>query len=274
MKTRLLIIIASFLVLIPWIGGLEFDMNNKVVVDGITVSAITVMALALSFSLASWFLLSWASKNITFSGVLLSMIMGASLIIPFLQVLGPMAGVIVGVVAGFVAFMLQKKMTNQLQTKPVWIAFATIAGTYLVLTVMVLAVQTSSIWDAGDGIGEWTGTAEGMERAGFVHILGGDVLLAFFLVIPSLLITGLTIQDKKNIPTKTLLIVGLALIIEGFFATFYSAFILFPPAEPPMMRPLEGMDYVFFIHRQAFMASGIVGIFVTLAGIILWRKRK
>ena len=61
---------------------------------------------------------------------------------------------------------------------------------------------------------------------------------------------------------------------EGFFATFYSAFILFPPTAPPMMRPLEGMDYVFFIHRQAFMASGIVGIFVTLAGIIFWRKRK
>ncbi|MGY5147906.1 MAG: hypothetical protein ACW9W4_07905 [Candidatus Nitrosopumilus sp. bin_7KS] len=274
MKTRLLIIIASFLVLIPWAGGLEFGINNEVMVDGFTISAITVMILTLSFSMTSWFLLSCASKNISIPGILLSIITGASLVIPFLQVLGPMAGVIVGVVAGFAAFMLQKKMTNPLQTKPLKIAFVTIAATYFVLIVMVLATQTHSIWDTGDGIGEWTGTAEGMERAGFASVLGSDISFAFFLVIPVLVITGLIIQDKKNIQIKIILVVGIALIIEGFFATIYSAFVLFPPTEPPMMRPLEGMDYLFFIHRQAFMISGIVGIFVTIAGIIFWRKRK
>ncbi|MCV0367578.1 MAG: hypothetical protein K5798_10010 [Nitrosopumilus sp.] len=44
MKTRLLIIVAAFLVLIPWIKGLEFGINNEVMIDGITVSTITVMA--------------------------------------------------------------------------------------------------------------------------------------------------------------------------------------------------------------------------------------
>ena len=274
MKTSLLMIIATCLVLIPWAGGLEFDINNKVMVDGITISSITVMALTLFFSGMSWFLLSWASKNITIPGILLSIITGASLVIPFLQVLGPMTGVIVGVVAGCVAFMFQKKMANPLQTKPLKIAFVTIAATYFVLIVMVLATQTHLIWNTGDGIGEWTGTAEGMERAGFASVLGSDISFAFFLVIPVLIITGLIIQGKKNIQTKIILVVGIALIIEGFFATVYSAFVLFPPTEPPMMRPLEGMDYIFFIHRQAFMISGIVGIFVILAGIILWRKRK
>lgn len=75
--------------------------------------------------------------------------------------------------------------------------------------------------------------------------------------------------------TRLLIIIGIALIIEGFLATFYTSFVLFPPTEPPTMRPLEGIDYVFFIYRQAFLFSGIIGIFVTIAGVILfWRKRK
>ena len=74
--------------------------------------------------------------------------------------------------------------------------------------------------------------------------------------------------------TRLLIIIGIALMIEGFLATFYTSFVLFPPTEPPMMRPLEGIDYVFFMYRQAFLFSGIIGIFVTLAGIVIWRKRK
>jgi hypothetical protein len=103
MRTRFLIIIAVFLVMIPWIRGLEFGMNNQVMADGITISSITVMILAIVFSLVSWVLLSWASKNIKPVGIPLSIITGASLLIPFSQVLGPMAGIIVGVVAGFTA---------------------------------------------------------------------------------------------------------------------------------------------------------------------------
>ena len=63
-------------------------------------------------------------------------------------------------------------------------------------------------------------------------------------------------------------------MIEGFLATFYTSFILLPTTEPPMMRVIEGMDYVLFMYRQAFLFSGIIGIFVTIAGVIFWRKRK
>lgn len=74
--------------------------------------------------------------------------------------------------------------------------------------------------------------------------------------------------------TRLLIIIGLALMIEGFSSVLYSSFVMFPPTEPPMMRPIEGIDYVLFMYKQVFLLSGIIGIFVTIAGIILWRKRK
>ncbi|MCH7560193.1 MAG: hypothetical protein IIC67_02290 [Thaumarchaeota archaeon] len=74
--------------------------------------------------------------------------------------------------------------------------------------------------------------------------------------------------------SRLLIIIGIALMIEGFLATFYSSVVLLPTTEPPMMRAIEGMDYVLFMYRQVFLFSGIIGIFVTIAGIILWRKRK
>lgn len=276
MKSRLLIIIAAFLVLIPWIKGLEFGMNNQVMADGITVSAIIVMTITIAFSLVSWFLFSWASKNIQLTGFLLSVIAGASLVIPFLQVLGPMAGVIVGIVAGFAAFMLQSKMTNPVQNKSLVIATITIVATYFVLSLMILTAQSVHVWDTGDGIGEWTGTADMMiEEKGFDNIFNNNIGFIFFLIIiPSLIITGLIIRDKKKIKIDILMTVGIALMIEGFLATFYTSFFLFPPTTPPMMRPLGDIDYVFYMYRQAFLLSGIIGIFVTLAGIIFWRKRK
>ena len=199
MKTRLLIIIALFLVLLPWIQGLEFDINNQVMVDGITVSAVTVMTLTVIFSLVSWFLFSWASKNIKISGIPLSIIAAASLVIPFIQVLGPMAGIVVGIAAGFAAFMLQKKITDPAKNHPLIITTVTLVAAYFVLTMMILAAQTASIWDTGDGIGEWTGTAEGMEKTGFEDISNNNIGFVFFLVIiPSWIITGLVIRGKRK----------------------------------------------------------------------------
>ena len=164
MKTRTLIIIAVFLVLIPWIHALDYDPYNGIRVDGITISATVVMTLTITFSFISWLLLSWASKNIKAAGIPLSIITGASLILPFMGVLGPMAAIIVGVVAGFVAFMLQKKITDPTQNKSLKIATITVAASYFVLIMLVLAAQTNVIWDTGNGIGAWTGTPEGMER--------------------------------------------------------------------------------------------------------------
>ena len=199
MKTRLLTIIAIFLVLIPWIKGIDVTPHNEVMIDGITTSAITVMIITIIFSIISWFLFSWASKNIKFPGILLSIITGTSLVIPFIQVLGPMAGVIVGIVAGFVAFMLQKKMIDSIQNRPMIIAAITITTVYFILVMMVLALQTSTMWDTGNDIGTWTGTIEGMEETGFNNIFNNNIGFVFFLVIiPSLIITGLIIREKRD----------------------------------------------------------------------------
>jgi len=74
--------------------------------------------------------------------------------------------------------------------------------------------------------------------------------------------------------TGILIIFGMSLMIEGFSSVIYSTFILFPPTEPPMMRPIEGINYILFMYRQSFLVSGVIGIFVTIIGIVLWRKRK
>jgi len=74
--------------------------------------------------------------------------------------------------------------------------------------------------------------------------------------------------------TRLLIIIGIALIVEGFLATFYTQINLFP-LRTPLIRSLEGMDYVFLTYYQVFLFSGIIGIFVTIAGVILfWRNRK
>lgn len=193
-----MIIVAIFLVLIPWIWGIDFTTNNGVVIDGITISAMIVMTLTLIFSLISWFLFSWASKGVKIIGVPLSIITAASLVVPFLQVLGPMAGIIVGIVAGFAAFMFQKKADHPQQNRSLVIATTTLAATYFVLVMMILAFQTIE-----NGIGEWTGTAEGMEKTGFDNILNNNIDFIFFLlVIPSLIMTGLLIHGKTILPTR------------------------------------------------------------------------
>lgn len=199
MKTRFLMIIAAFLVLLPWFQGFDIGINNEVMVDGITTSAIAVMIITIIFSLVSWFLFSWASKNIKFAGIPLSIITSASLVIPFLQVLGPMAAVIVGVVAGFAAFMIQKKMTSPIENKSLIVATITLVAAYSVLITVILVTLTNSIWDAGNGIGAWTGTAELLENPGFYTILRNHIGFVFFLaIIPSLIITGLIVRGKAD----------------------------------------------------------------------------
>ena len=271
-----LIIIASVLVLLPWISGLDLSIDNQIVVDGMYPSAIIVLSTTIFLSIFSWVLFSWASKSIKFTGFLLSIITGASLVLPFYHILGPMAGIILGVVAGSIAFLLHQKMIRPTQNKSMIGGFAIITLAYFILIVMVLTVQSAShTWDTGDGIGAWTGTAEGIEKTGFDNVLGNNISFDFFLVIiPSLIITGFIIQDKKNLKIRILLVFGIALMIEGLLATIYTSFVLFPPTEPPMMRSLQGIDYVFFIHREIFLVIGILGFFVTLVGIIMWRKRK
>ncbi|MCH9657425.1 hypothetical protein K0U27_01805 [archaeon] len=79
------------------------------------------------------------------------------------------------------------------------VATVAIVATYSVLITMILVTQTNLIWDAGDGIGAWTGTAELLEIPGFYTILRNHVGFVFFLAtIPSLIITGLIVRGKRR----------------------------------------------------------------------------
>ncbi|AJM93098.1 hypothetical protein [Nitrosopumilus piranensis] len=279
MKTRLLIIIAVFLVLIPWIRGLDFGINNEVMMDGLTVSSVVVMTLTVVFSLTSWILFSWASKNIRVAGIPLSIITATSLILPFSQTLGPMSAITVGVVAGFASFMIQKKMIFQTSNKSLIISVITMILAYSALLI-ILAILTGTlasphVWDTGDGIGAWTGTAEGMEETTFGSTVNVHIEFVFFLVIiPSLIITILIIQGKI-MKSKFLIISGIALMVQGLFVTLYLSLFLLPPVDPPVMRPIEGINFVFVMYRHAFLFGGIMGFFITLVGVVtFWRNRK
>jgi len=308
MKTKLLIIIAVFLVLIPWIQALDYDPYNGIRVDGIAISATIAMTLTITFSLVSWFLLSWASKNIKSAGIPLSIITGASLILPFFQVLGPMAAIIIGVVAGLVAFMLQKKMINPTQNKSLKIAAITIGATYFVLTLMIVAIHTPLhvVWDAGDGIGAWTGTPEGMERhvevLGFSfsvdniptenYIGGGSIdldpdlspsyafdfpfaifyltilpLTAWFLGISALFLVPRFILKRKKIPSKPYL----SLILVGLLLCF---------GIPSFITSLQTFAIIFshpdqiptWVYDYRFVLKLIpIGVLV-IAGVLLCRS--
>jgi len=46
-----------------------------------------------------------------------------------------------------------------------------------------------------------------------------------------------------------LIIVGIALMHEGFSSFFYSSYVMFPPTEPPLMKSVEGMDLILLTYR-------------------------
>ena len=196
MRNVFLIAVAVFLVLVPWFEVLSFGAGNEIMVDGIATSAVIVLVIAIGFSLASWLVISWISKGIRLPGIALGVITGAALAVPFLQVLGPMAGVIVGVVAGFVAFLFQKKMADPKENRPLITAVATLAAAYFVLIVVSLVFTPTSIWD--DGIVEWYGTADGLESPVFDAVSYGNISPSLLLAaVSSLIITGLVLRDKK-----------------------------------------------------------------------------
>lgn len=164
MKTSLMIILVGFFLSMSWIGYLgfgwfEFNTGSEVMVDGITISAVIVTVLSVVFSIVSWFLFSWATNSINSKGIMISVITGVVLITPFKGDLGPMAAVLVGLVAGFAAYMIQKKITNPATNKPLVIGAVTIAASYAILFALIISVQTTThIWDTENDIGAWTGT--------------------------------------------------------------------------------------------------------------------
>ncbi|MCE2506706.1 MAG: hypothetical protein J4F36_09645 [Nitrosopumilaceae archaeon] len=73
--------------------------------------------------------------------------------------------------------------------------------------------------------------------------------------------------------TRLLTIIGIVMIIIGFTAMLTRSTYFLPPAEPPIMKPLEGIEYLIAVYPQAFLFIGIVGIFVTVAGFIIRMKQ-
>ncbi len=62
-----------------------------------------------------------------------------------------------------------------------------------------LVVPGGIILEEGDGIGQWTGTVQGIEEPSLDSVLGHNVSFIFFvLVVPSLVIAGLVIRDRKK----------------------------------------------------------------------------
>lgn len=159
MRSVLLWAIAAFAVLLPWLGW-----DGDVSAWGVVGSAEVVTVLAVSVSMVSWALLSLVSRTLGPAGAALAVITGASLVSPFLHVLGPTGGAAVGVAAGFAAFQFHRTAADPGRHRPLAAAAATVASVYAVLAVAALVlVPTSHVWDSGSGIGAWTGTAEGVE---------------------------------------------------------------------------------------------------------------
>ena len=189
-ESAILIGIAMFLVTLPWLQGLELGSNSEVMVDGITTSALIVMALALIFSLITWGLFSWASKKFSLVGIYLAIICAASLTIPFIQSLGPMAAIPTGITAGFAGFMLQKRTQYKETNKPILISVLTLFAAYLTLGILIVASQSLHLWDIGSGIGSWSGTSDGIEETDLRNTIVQKIQIAYFMVIiPSLMIT-------------------------------------------------------------------------------------
>ncbi len=185
MKTRHLIIFALGLVLIPLI---QYPMGDQVMADGFSVSGSTVWLISIVFSMMSWFLFAWASKSIKLEGIPLSIISSAVLIILFYGVLGPLASVIMGLVAGFVAFMFHKHMDNR-DKQSLMITVATVAVSYLTLTMMIsMSSNTLHMWDTGDSIGTWSGTADVMERSIHFDWRTVETIWIVILIIPGVVI--------------------------------------------------------------------------------------
>jgi ammonia channel protein AmtB len=129
-------------------GWVSFNTGSEVMADGITISTVIVTVSSVAFSILSWFLFSWATHSLNFKGIMLSVITGVVLITPFSGVLGPMAAVLVGLVAGFVAHMIQKKIICPTANRPLIIGAATAAASYSILFAIILSVQTTiPIWN-------------------------------------------------------------------------------------------------------------------------------
>ena len=195
LRTALLALVAASLVLTMWLQWIGTDSDGEIRLDGISRSGFIVMAVSIASSLACWFLLSRLSGRYSVRGIILCIITGASLALPFLSVLGPNAGIVVGVVAGFAAFRLQRRMDVPAQGRSLKVAVPVLAAAYLVLVATTLAVTNPPLWeDAGSG--PWFFWLPGEDPGSAVLVMDYDALAPLLISAASLSATVLLVRTR------------------------------------------------------------------------------
>jgi ammonia channel protein AmtB len=242
-------------------------------IDGITVSGSVVLLLSILFSVFSWSLFTWASKTFKVFGIPLSIISGVVFIIPFHDVLGPMTAIIFGIVAGFVAYMIQKYLRTS-NNKSLIIALGVVAATYLVLTMMISIISPiSHIWDMGYGGGTVDLDPE-LSPTYALDFMGGLFyhivlpLTALSLGISALFLVPYFLLKRKNIPTKpylSLILAGLLLYFEiPVFISSLQTFAMILSSQPEQIRT--------WVFNPQFIVLLIPIVALSIAGILLYRS--
>ncbi|CAI9831091.1 Ammonium transporter [Nitrosopumilaceae archaeon] len=163
---------------ILWFGWFGFNAGSEVQVDGITVSAWTVTNTATGMAVVTWVLMSWAhTGKPSVVGAASGAVAGLVAITPASGWVGPMASIIIGIAAGTIcyasiAFKNARKWDDALD---VWGVHGMGGLTGAILTG---TLASPHIWDTGDGIGAWTGTAEGMEQQA-ISIVAAAMSIAY-----------------------------------------------------------------------------------------------
>ena len=252
-----------------------FHVFGHVMGDGITTSAVIVTVLSVVFSIVSWFLFSWATRSINTNGVMLSVIVGFVLIAPFNGAFGPTAAILVGLVAGFVAYNFQKKITAPKNNKPLIIGIITIVTSYAVLFLVIISVQPAfHSWDTGYYIGGGSLDLDPDLSPSYAFDFIGGLFFTVFLIYMSwsvgvlaLFLVPHFILKRKNIPSRPYL----ALILAGlliFFATpnFISSLHVF---EMILSQPQQAATWLFNFKFILLLAPIFILVF---AGFLLYNS--
>lgn len=161
-----------------WFGWFGFNAGSQVMVDGVTVSAWVVTNTATGMAAITWVLMSWAhTGKPSVVGAASGAVAGLVAITPASGWVGPMASIIIGIAAGTVcyasvSFKNARKWDDALD---VWGIHGMGGLTGAILTG---TLASPHIWDTGDGIGAWTGTAEGMEQQA-INIIAAAISIGY-----------------------------------------------------------------------------------------------
>jgi len=163
---------------ILWFGWFGFNAGSEVMADGIAASAWSVTNISAGMASVTWMLVSWAhTGKPSIVGAATGAVAGLVAITPASGWVGPMAAIIIGIVAGMVcygavAFKNSRKLDDALD---VWGVHG-IGG--LTGAILVGTFASPHIWDTGDGIGAWTGTPEGLEQQA-INIIAAVIVAGY-----------------------------------------------------------------------------------------------